>query len=105
MGRQVQSQGCLKCGEGQLVDPQSPQQRMLAQPRNNVGSPRDDPRLWPAEQLVARKHDQIDACFQNIRHHWFVPQTEGRQVNQHAAAQIFHQDQVPLCCQLRQSRA
>ena len=77
---------------------------MGPQAGHDIGPSGDDPGLRPPKQLVARKHDQIDPGAQDVPDHRFVGQTPGRQVDQHAAAQILHQDHVLRPGKLRKLR-
>ena len=45
--------GRLERGEGELVDPQGPGERVAAQPLDDLGVTEDEAGLGPAEQLVA----------------------------------------------------
>ena len=65
-------------------------------------------RLRPAQELIAAEGDYIHACAQAGAGQGFLRQTLRREVNQQAAAQVFHQRQATLarqCYQLLQRRA
>ncbi len=61
LGVEVERERPLERREGELVGAERALERVAAQALDEVGAPRDDPRLRPAEQLVAREGDEVGA--------------------------------------------
>ena len=66
----------LERRERELVRAQRALQRVAAQSLDEVGAPDDDPRLRPAEQLVAREADEVGAGGEARRGGRLVPEIE-----------------------------
>jgi hypothetical protein len=67
LGRlEVEEERALERGERELVDPQRALERVPAQLLDELGAPEHDPRLRPAEQLVARETDEIGAARERL---------------------------------------
>ena len=67
---------------------------MLGQGFDQIAPTRNDPGLRSAQQLVAAEHHQIDPSLQAGLNGRLAGDTEGRQIHQGAAAQIFDQQQA-----------
>ena len=63
----------------------------------------DDPRLWTAEQFIARKTDQIHACRQRLLHSWFVGKSIFCRIKQCARAKIIHNRDIRFVRKPQQS--
>src|SRR6185437_8371271 len=68
---QLQEERPLERGERELVDPQGALERMAAQALDEVRATEHDPRLGPAEELVAREADQVGARRERLARRWF----------------------------------
>ena len=83
------SQRRAERGERHLFDAQRAQQRIVAQPRDEMRSPHDDAGLRTAEQLVAGERDEPDAVGKRLPHRALVRHAVLREVDERAAAEIF----------------
>src|SRR5215472_1395329 len=88
LGRAVQRQHRLECGEGQLADAQRPPERIAAESLDQVSSPDEQSRLRPAEKLVATECDEIRARGDGVMNGGLGRQLPAPQVDESAAAQI-----------------
>src|SRR5205807_6438395 len=93
---QVQSDGGFEGGNGQLVDAQGAEQRVLADSRQRLALAGNDARLRAAQQLVAAEGDHVDARFEARRNRRLVLDPERSEVNQASAAQVLEENQVVL---------
>src|SRR2546422_446272 len=97
---QVQGDGGFERGNGQLVDAQGAEQRVLADSRQRLALAGDDAGLRAAQQLVAAEGDYVDARLEARRHLRLVLDPERREVNQAAAAQVLEEDEPVLAREL-----
>ncbi len=66
VGIEVEEQRPLERGERELVGSERALERMAAQPADELGAAADDPRLRPAEELVAGERDEVGACGEGV---------------------------------------
>ena len=100
----VEPQGGLERGQAHLVQPHRAQQRVAAERIKHGGAADQQPGLGPAHQLVAAERHQVRAGRQALLNRGLVGQAQPGDVEQGAAAEVVHQDQVALARQGGQFR-
>src|SRR5438128_353803 len=97
---QVQSDSGFEGGNGQLVDAQGAEQRVLAYSRQRLALAGDDAGLRAAQQLVAAEGSHVDARLEARRNKRLVLDSERREVDQASAPQVFEENQTVLAREL-----
>ncbi len=100
--RPVQAQRRLQGGERHLVAAQGALERVAAHAVDRLAAPDQQPRLRPAEQLVAAERHHVGAAADAVRHHRLARQSPPAQVDQRAAAEVLHHRQAVPPAQLHQ---
>src|SRR5258705_14017947 len=98
----VGEQRGLECGVGQLVHSKGSEQGVGSHAGDKVGAAAENTRLWAAQQLVATVADYVCAGLQTVQHARFATDSDGAQVEQRAASQVFHQRNVSGAGQSRE---
>ena len=86
----------MQRGKRHLIKAQRPRERVLFEPFNVFFSADNQPRLWPAEQLVAGKRCNIHARAQTSLHRRFAVNAVLFQLHERAAAEVFDERQPPF---------
>ncbi len=82
-----------------LIRADSTRQRMLANLLDQIPLPDDDPCLWPAEQFITRKTDNICPSRKGFLYGGFMAEAKPGSVNECARTEIIHQNRVGGMCQ------
>ena len=93
---QICPQRRVQRGKRHLIEAQRPRERVLFEPFNVFFSADNQPRLWPAEQLVAGKRCNIHARAQTSLHRRFAVDPVLFQLHERAAAEVFDERQPPF---------
>ncbi len=78
------------------------EERIRPHARDQLRSATDQPSLRSAEQFIAAVSNDIDSAAQTIQHARLTDDSNRAQIEKRAAAQIFHQRNVPLARQSHQ---
>ena len=92
IGKQRGFQG----GVGELVNAQRAEQRVGAHTRDQIGAAADQSGLRSAQQFVAAVGHDVHAGAQAVEHAGLAADAEILQIDERAAAQIFHQRYAAL---------
>ncbi len=95
----VRIQGRRQRRQRQLADSHGSSQRELADRLHVATLAQDDPRLWPAQQLVAAAQHHVRIKFQALLESRLGRQTELRYVDHRTAANVVDGHQVVLVSQ------
>ena len=82
----------------------APQQRIVAQARDEIRAPDDDTGLRAAEQLVARERYETDAVGKRLLHRALVLRAVLREIDERAAAEVFDDRDAGPAPELRPAR-
>src|SRR5690606_11453428 len=90
----VQAQHGFQPGQRDLAHAQRALERILLDFRDELTATDQNAGLWPTEQLVAGKGDQIGACCNRFAWRWLMWQTPGLQASERARTEVFHKRQA-----------
>src|SRR5579871_4107720 len=88
--QESRSQGCIR----ELIHAQRTKKRIAAHAGNQAGASTEDSRLRAAKQFVSAVRHNINSGTKTIQNVGLVAKAEIPQINQSAAAQVFHQRQI-----------
>ena len=83
-------------GQGHLLGSNGAGQRVLPDPRDEVGATDDQPGLRPTDQLVAAERDQVGAGGEALGRRRLVGEAESRGLEQGPAPQVVDDDRAVL---------
>jgi len=90
-GIEVEDERALERRERELVGAQGALERVASQPLDQLGSADDDPRLRPAEQLVAGEADEVGSRRERLARRRLALER-----HEHARAEVVHERQSVL---------
>jgi hypothetical protein len=102
IARLVGVQRGLERGERELVDPERAVERVLLEAFHERAPPDDDAGLRPAEQLVPRKADEVDAGGDDLGHRRLVGKAVRAKVDERAGAEVLHHRDPALAAEIGQ---
>ena len=92
----------MQRGKRHLVEPQRPRKRVLFDPFDVLPFADNQPRLRPAEQLVARKRRNVHTSVQTSLHRRLAADAKRFEVDDCPAAEVFNERQAVPMRDLRQ---
>ena len=105
VGIAIELEGGFERGQPHLVDPQRPFHRIAIDLRDQFPAADDEAGLRAAEQLVARESNEIGAVGDSFRDRRLMRETEARQIDQRAGAEIVHERECRVLAPAWQVRA
>ena len=97
----VHERGCER-GEAELVDAEGAGEGVARHALHDVRPAHDHAALGTAKQLVAGEQGEVNSSRDALLGHRLMGQAVGRRVQKTPAAQVVHQEEVPLVGHVRE---